>query len=310
MLRGRSEPLRAYEPLPAGEVRGAGDGAICRGLCQAGGRGRRGDAGLRGAGRAACRRCAAGLSPESGCSTAPRAFGCSWNDVIRAMPDMTRDFAAGNYRFIPAVFQYSSGAAADPGFEIERVRFDRLTAAGRRFCADREIYSGGGTAADLVLRLRVAFAGGVYRGGISGFQPALRQDACGMGHLRRHHQSGGAQQCLPGDRSAGRAVILRVLLYAAEPGESADADRLRHRRRRRGARRSRQLSGADRALPRSQPGWLEGEGCDSPSGEMESRLARSDSAGRTRRRCRPIPCTTFIPSSPTNWSAAAPRVPA
>ena len=26
---------------------------------------------------------------------------------------MTRDFPAGNYRFIPAVFQYSSGAAAD-----------------------------------------------------------------------------------------------------------------------------------------------------------------------------------------------------
>ena len=42
------------------------------------------------------------------------------------MPDMTREFAAGNYRFIPAVFQYSSGAAAYPGFEIERVRFDRL----------------------------------------------------------------------------------------------------------------------------------------------------------------------------------------
>jgi hypothetical protein len=39
---------------------------------------------------------------------------------------MPRDFAAGNYRFIPAVFQYSSGAAADPGFTIERVRFDRL----------------------------------------------------------------------------------------------------------------------------------------------------------------------------------------
>jgi hypothetical protein len=39
---------------------------------------------------------------------------------------MTRDFPAGNYRFIPAVFQYSSGAAAEPGYEIERVRFDRL----------------------------------------------------------------------------------------------------------------------------------------------------------------------------------------
>jgi hypothetical protein len=39
---------------------------------------------------------------------------------------MTRDFPAGNYRFIPAVFQYSSGAAADSGFEVERVRFDKL----------------------------------------------------------------------------------------------------------------------------------------------------------------------------------------
>ncbi len=42
------------------------------------------------------------------------------------MPEMISDFAAGNYRFIPAVFQYSSGAAAFAGFEIERVRFDRL----------------------------------------------------------------------------------------------------------------------------------------------------------------------------------------
>lgn len=39
---------------------------------------------------------------------------------------MVSAFPAGNYRFIPAVFQYSSGAAADGGFEIERVRFDRL----------------------------------------------------------------------------------------------------------------------------------------------------------------------------------------
>jgi hypothetical protein len=39
---------------------------------------------------------------------------------------MMRDFVLGNYQFIPAVFQYSSGAAASAGFEIERVRFDRL----------------------------------------------------------------------------------------------------------------------------------------------------------------------------------------
>src|SRR6202521_4817198 len=39
---------------------------------------------------------------------------------------MTRDFPGGNYRFLQAVFQCSSGAAADSGFEIERVRFDHL----------------------------------------------------------------------------------------------------------------------------------------------------------------------------------------
>jgi hypothetical protein len=39
---------------------------------------------------------------------------------------MTRDFPAGNYTFIPAVFQYSSGAAANPGYEVERVRFDKM----------------------------------------------------------------------------------------------------------------------------------------------------------------------------------------
>lgn len=39
---------------------------------------------------------------------------------------MTREFSAGNYRFIPSVFQYSAGAAANDGHEIERVRFDRL----------------------------------------------------------------------------------------------------------------------------------------------------------------------------------------
>ena len=46
---------------------------------------------------------------------------------------MTRDFPAGNYRFIPAVFQYSSGAAADSGFDIERVRFDRLLSLAEGF---------------------------------------------------------------------------------------------------------------------------------------------------------------------------------
>src|SRR3974390_3385330 len=35
----------------------------------------------------------------------------------------TVDFAAGGFRFIPGVFQYSGGVAALPGHAIERVRF-------------------------------------------------------------------------------------------------------------------------------------------------------------------------------------------
>ena len=46
---------------------------------------------------------------------------------------MTSDFTAGNYRFIPAVFQYSAGAAANPGFEVERVRFDKPVALAEGF---------------------------------------------------------------------------------------------------------------------------------------------------------------------------------
>jgi hypothetical protein len=39
------------------------------------------------------------------------------------MPTATIDLPAAGYRFIPAVFQYSAGVAALPGFRIERVRF-------------------------------------------------------------------------------------------------------------------------------------------------------------------------------------------
>lgn len=35
----------------------------------------------------------------------------------------TADFEPGGYRYIPGVFQYSGGVAAQPGFEIQRVRF-------------------------------------------------------------------------------------------------------------------------------------------------------------------------------------------
>src|SRR6266702_4899027 len=67
-------------------------------------------------------------STSGGCSTAPRASACNWTKQPETGAGMTSEFSAGNYRFIPAVFQYSSGVAANPGFEIERVRFDRPVA--------------------------------------------------------------------------------------------------------------------------------------------------------------------------------------
>jgi len=57
---------------------------------------------------------------------------------------MISDFPAGNYRFIPAVFQYSSGAAADSGFEIERVRFDRLLPLAEGFAQAAKYIAGAG----------------------------------------------------------------------------------------------------------------------------------------------------------------------
>jgi hypothetical protein len=44
-------------------------------------------------------------------------------------------FEAGNYRYIKAVFQYSGGVAAQPGYEIERARFARVLPLAEAFAA-------------------------------------------------------------------------------------------------------------------------------------------------------------------------------
>lgn len=47
----------------------------------------------------------------------------------------TAVFAPGGYRYIPAVFQYSGGVAAEAGFEIERARFMRPLPLAEAFAA-------------------------------------------------------------------------------------------------------------------------------------------------------------------------------
>lgn len=47
----------------------------------------------------------------------------------------TTVFAPGGYRYIPAVFQYSGGVAAEEGFELERARFMRPVPLAQAFGA-------------------------------------------------------------------------------------------------------------------------------------------------------------------------------
>lgn len=48
---------------------------------------------------------------------------------------VTAVFAPGGYRYIPAVFQYSGGVAAEDGFELERARFMRPVPLAQAFVA-------------------------------------------------------------------------------------------------------------------------------------------------------------------------------
>jgi hypothetical protein len=57
---------------------------------------------------------------------------------------VTEVFGLGGYRFIPAVFQYSGGVAAEAGFRIERVRFRDPLPLARGFERAAEIIRGRG----------------------------------------------------------------------------------------------------------------------------------------------------------------------
>jgi len=47
----------------------------------------------------------------------------------------TVTFAAGGFRYVPGVFQYSAGVAAEPGFRIERARFRKPVPIAEGFAA-------------------------------------------------------------------------------------------------------------------------------------------------------------------------------
>ena len=57
---------------------------------------------------------------------------------------MVTDFAPGGYRYIPAVFQYSGGVRALPGFAIERVRFKNPVPLAKGFAEIERIIAAAG----------------------------------------------------------------------------------------------------------------------------------------------------------------------
>ena len=89
----------------------------------------------------------------------------------------TADFAAGGYRYIPAVFQYSGGVAAMPGHAIRRLHFRDPVPLAEGFRRAERLMAEAGRPPDRVLRLRAALARALQRGRLSRLQPGLRRDA-------------------------------------------------------------------------------------------------------------------------------------
>lgn len=106
------------------------------------------------------------------------------------------DFAAGGYRYIPGVFQYSAGVAASGGFRIDRVRFpvplpmaeaygavERIVAAAGRpmtaFCAC-ELRSPGQHTESSFRAFNEAYVEKLERWGLfrNGVNPVARSNVC------------------------------------------------------------------------------------------------------------------------------------
>jgi len=112
----------------------------------------------------------------------------------------TTVFAPGGYRYIPAVFQYSAGVAAEDGFELERARFlapvplaeafarveAHLKAAGRPFTAfaQCELRSPGQFSDQGFIDFNKHYVQTLERWGLykDGVNPVARTNVCPMYH--------------------------------------------------------------------------------------------------------------------------------
>ena len=114
----------------------------------------------------------------------------------------TLTFEPGGYHFVKGVFQYSAGVAAVPGHRIVRVRFLDPVPLEEGFRRIEQIIGAAGRPLTAFCACELRSPAPFTEDGFTRLQQGLCRHAGALANLRRHDQSGGAQQCLPGDRPA------------------------------------------------------------------------------------------------------------
>ncbi len=174
---------------------------------------------------------------------------------------MTRDFVAGNYRFIPAVFQYSSGACALQGFQLERVRFDRLMPLAEGFAQAAKYIQGVGqkltSFCACELRSPAAFTEAGFLAFNQHYVKTLAEWGIFDGTTNPVARSNVCPEIDPPVEPSFYAFSFVRPIEGQRRGATPDFVIAGGAEARGG---DRPLSRADRALPRSQLGGVEGEG--------------------------------------------------
>ena len=214
------------------------------------------------------------------------------------------DFTSGNYRFLPYAFQYSSGAVAQPGYEIERVQFRKPVPLQQGFERIEAPIRERGRPLTSFCACELRSPAPVHRAGLLRLQQALCRHAGAMGRVRRQDQSGGALNVCPAIDPPAEPSFHAFSFTV--PAADAGAE-LRDRGRRRGAGRQRRLPRAHRALRRDRRGGAARQGGVRARRDGAPARPVRLRAGPTPRRRRSIPCTTCIRSWRTRSCGAARR---
>ena len=189
------------------------------------------------------------------------------------------------------MFQYSSGAAADPGYEIERVRFDRMLPLAEGFAQIANYIQAAGrpltSFCACELRSPAAFTEDGFRAFNQHYVKTLAEWGLFDGTTNPVARSNVCPEIDPPAEPSFYAFSFTRPSQGAAPSFVIA-----------GGAESRDGSGSyPERIVRYRDLSPEGlkEKVRSPSRRWKAASARSGSAGRTPPECRPIPCTTFIP---------------